>query len=405
MSQANCDLLILTVGTGTAGKHSDVAQGLVNTINCLQPRLFWLVPSNDPKSIPVADLIREGVANPSAFQPWSETAPYHAIPEPDDIHECRRQVREVIQAAGKMLRQGERIIVNPTSGTKQMSAGATLAALDEAVGRIDFTTGQRVDGVVKTGTERIQSFDVLAFLRERDLRSADELFAAGAFYAAARLLRPYSYDPAAAKAREQALCLHEWQRLNHARAASHAAKFSEELRTHLQRLAAADEFSTERLGDLLASADELARWGDHEEALARYYRAAEQTAKVRLVQAHNLRPPYQLTVILNLLPVGSRLADEFRRKAHDGRVLLTAQTAWDLLDALNDPLAKAYLKDQQLQWGLYRRHATMYGHGQGTVGAAETQQVAARLRNLLQEHFPAAQACWHTTLRPRSLQY
>ena len=145
--------------------------------------------------------------------------------------------------------------------------------------------------------------------------------------------------------------------------------------------------------------------GDHEEALARYYRAAEQTAKVRLVQAHNLRPPYQLTVILNLLPVGSRLADEFRRKAHDGRVLLTAQTAWDLLDALNDSLAKAYLKDQQLQWGLYRRHATMYGHGQGTVGAAETQQVAARLRNLLQEHFPAAQACWHTTLRPRSLQY
>jgi hypothetical protein len=48
-------LLILTVGTGTAGRHSDVAQGLTNTIDRLRPRRFWLVPSTDPKSVPVAD--------------------------------------------------------------------------------------------------------------------------------------------------------------------------------------------------------------------------------------------------------------------------------------------------------------------------------------------------------------
>jgi Csm6 HEPN domain len=392
-------LLILTVGTGTAGKHSDVAQGLVNTIDHIRPRHFWLVPSVDPKSTPVADLICEGVAAPAAFQPWSETAPYHAIARHDDIHECRQQVREVIQAARQLLRQGERLIINPTSGTKQMSAGATLAALDEEVDQIDFTTGQRVDGVVKTGTEEIQSFNVRAFLLQRDLRTANELFAAGAFFAAARLLRGYS-EIDAVQAREKARCLHEWQRLNHCKAASHAAKFDEDLRLHLKHLGEADEFSAERLGDLLASADELARWGDHEEALARYYRAAEQAAKVRLADAHALRPPYRLDGILNLLPAGSRLADDFRRKARMGRVLLTAQVAWDLLDAMQDPMAAAYFADHALQQGLSRRNETMYGHGQASVDATQSLLVASRLRNLLRDHLPAAATCWNTTRRP-----
>ena len=64
-------LLILTVGTGTAGKHSDVASGLARTIDLCAPRLFWLVPSASEKSRPVADYIRESVEHPDAFRPWS----------------------------------------------------------------------------------------------------------------------------------------------------------------------------------------------------------------------------------------------------------------------------------------------------------------------------------------------
>ncbi len=54
-------LLILTVGTGTAGKHSDVAQGLANTIRQVQPRKFQLVPSASEKSAPVAEWPTEAV--------------------------------------------------------------------------------------------------------------------------------------------------------------------------------------------------------------------------------------------------------------------------------------------------------------------------------------------------------
>lgn len=57
-------LLILTVGTGTAGKpacaghadrHSDVAQGLASTIRQVRPRKFWLVPSASEESTHVAE--------------------------------------------------------------------------------------------------------------------------------------------------------------------------------------------------------------------------------------------------------------------------------------------------------------------------------------------------------------
>lgn len=396
-------LLILTVGTGTAGKHSDVAQGLASTIRQVRPRKFWLVPSASEKSTPVADLIRETVADLNGFAPWNESAHYHVIPNHDDIHECRRIVREVIAAAKRELHPDERLIVNPTSGTKQMSAGATLAALDEEVDQIDFTSGERVDGVVKTGTEVVQSFNLRGFLFQRDLRIADGLFQHGAFYAAARLLRGYP-QPEALRYRETALCMHEWQRMNYVKATTHAAKFSEALRLHLKSLAEADAFGVAALGDLLAGADELLHWGDCKEALARYYRGAEQAAKVRLADAHSIRPPYWLDNVINILPPGCRLAEDLRRsRPRDGKILLTAQRAWDVLAACGDPIAASYFADQKLQDGLKRRNETMYGHGQEPVEAAQVHAVCDRLRNLLGEHLPAALACWTTAPRPRSL--
>jgi hypothetical protein len=396
-------LLILTVGTGTAGAHSNVAEGLANTIRLVGPRRFWLVPSASEKSMPVADLIRDMVADLGAFTPWSESDDYHAIPNHDDIHECRRLAGEVIAAAKRELRPGESLIVNPTSGTKQMSAGATLAALDAEVDQICFTSGERVDGVVKTGTEKVQAFDLRGFLFQRDLRTADELFHHGAFYAASRVLKGYS-QVEALRGRETALCLHEWQRMNYTKAATHAAKFSEELRAHLNNLSGTDAFGASALGDLLAGADELLRWGDGEEALARYYRGAEQAAKVRLAEAHSLRPPYQLENLLSILPAGCHLAQDFQRsQPRNGIILLTAQRAWEVLLACQDPMAASYFADQKLQAGLKRRNESMYGHGQEPVELLQVQAVAASLRHLLQQHLPAALACWTTIRRPNSL--
>jgi len=395
-------LLILTVGTGTAGKHSNLAQGLVNTLAQTRSRLFWLVPSTSEDSIALAHIVREQAPEGCRCASWSPTQPFRCIGRPDSLFDCREALREVIQIARQHLAKGEELIVNPTSGTKQMSVGATLAALGEGIGKIVFTVGERADGVVKTGTERMASFSTHQFFLERDLRLASELYAAGAFSAAAGVLRAYP-DDEVLPAREKALCLHEWQRFNHVKAATHAARFSEDLHRHLVRLAQADDFSVLKLGDLLAGADELMRWGDFEEALARYYRGAEQTAKVRLASAHDVRPPYALEAVRQLVPSASRLARTLQEKARRGRLLLTAQLAWDLLDSAGDPMAADYFADQVLQDGLQKRNDSLYGHGQVPIHREHAETVANCLRRLLTGHLPTVVFCWTTSNRPRAL--
>ena len=366
--------LILTVGTGTAGKSSNLIQGLINTLHQAKPRRFWLVPSTAPDSIEVANLVREGAPDAGAFQPWAATNPYRCIIAPDDIFDCRFAVREVISIARRDLREGEQLIVNPTSGTKQMSAGATLAALDEGIGEIVFTVGERADGVVKTGTERLAPFSTATFFLERDLRNADELFRSGSFFGAARLLQGYTQADAL-RAREIAWCLHEWQRLNYNRAASHAAKFSQDLREHLKRLDQTDGWSFERLGDLLASADELIRWGDFEEALARFYRATELLARRRL--------------------------KEIGREQHESRW----GKLWEELRSQKDPLAQAFFLDRPLRESLQDRNDTVFGHGSKSVSETLVRDVRVGLARLLQDHLPKeVMPFWKVPPRPQTLR-
>ncbi len=391
------------MGTGTLGARSDVAAGLARTIDLTRPRLYWLVPSLSERSLPVADLIRAQVTGAAKFAPWSAEIEYHAIPDPDDIHSCRQTMREVIRRVKEHLQPGERLVINPTGGTKQMSAGATLAALDEEAGELMFTTGQRQDGVVMTGTETPCSVSTQAFFLERDLRIAESLYECGAFFAADRVLRDHP-QPEAVRARHVALCLHEWQRLHYSKAAEHALVFSHDTAAHLKNLSQSDAFDPSRLGDMFASADELLSWGDCEEALARYYRGTEQAAKVRLADACKLRPAdggYEIDQIARVSP---SMAEKFRVQARNGRVLLTAQRAWEVLEASQDPMAAAYFKDEKLIAGLRRRNDSFYGHGDLPVSPAEVASVADRLRNLLREHLPAVKVAWTSRPRPSTLR-
>jgi hypothetical protein len=385
-------LLILTVGTGTAGKHSDVAQGLANTIRLVRPRRFWLVPSISERSLPVADLIRESVADLDVFQPWSADAPYRPIANPDSLSDCRQSVREVIQAVRRQIRPGEKLIVNPTSGTKQMSAGATLAALDEEVDEIAFTVGQRADGVVKTGTEKIESFDLEAFLAERAVREAGRLFEAGAFDGAARLLESHTALPEAIQARDAALCLHHWQRLDFKAARAIAARSTAPAlvatRSRLDALGRANELSLPVLAELLHSAAELRRWGAHEDSLARCYRALELAAKLRLAQHHGLRPPYALESLCEAAP---SIESKLRALARDGHCSLGLLRSFEILDALDDAFARDYFADRRLRDLLSLRNETLAGHGTENVSLAQAGDAAHLLDTLLANHFPDLQ--------------
>ena len=183
-------ILILTVGTGTAGSQSNLSQGLANTIRLRPPSGFYLVPSTTPDSIAVAELILESL-DPKLrelFIPWEDGNPFLMISEPDSLESSRRVIRDLIREARRRS-PGCELVINPTSGTKQMSAAATLAALDEGAGQIVFTTGRRADGVVITGTEEITPFDSGRWNAEKEGSLAADLWDRHLHLAAAEVFR------------------------------------------------------------------------------------------------------------------------------------------------------------------------------------------------------------------------
>jgi hypothetical protein len=391
-------LVILTVGTGTAGKFSHLEQGLINTLRALRPRAYWLVPSASPDSIAVAEIVREGLnaEMPSAFSPWSAEVPCKPIALHDSLEDCRATVREVIRRAAGELRAGERLLVNPTSGTKQMSAGATLAALDEGVGEIVFTVGERADGVVKTGTERIETFDASWYFADRDLALARELFAAGSHLAAARILEKHrACDSLAAAARS----VHEWCRLNYSGAATEAETANVPWRTHLRALAQKGGAPSPLLvADLLDATRFAHGIGDPEWALSLGYKTLEAAIQFRVLEDLKLAPPYHRSDLLLAGPpawLGKKICN---MAGEDDVVRLGFRDLAELLRHSREPLAVALLKDQTLMRSVDARNEVT--HALRTVSGAHVQGMINHATALFRSYLPLPKI----TARPNVLR-
>ena len=382
----------MTVGTGTAGKHSNLAAGLRRTVDLLQPEKFWLVPSTDEVSQLTADLVREGLPS---FQPWSAQTDYRAISRPDSLEDCRQTVREVIQKVRSVAPRNVHLVVNPTSGTKQMSVGAALAALDEGLGELVFTVGERADGVVKTGTETLETFDASSYFAERDLETVRSLAHAGALAAAARIAGRHESLTAAA---EVAQCLHEWERQNYAEARRIAAQSSAAalvpVRHALEQLAKAAQAAEPQpqvISDLLHTADLLHRRRDFEATLVLACRALEMGLRHALHEKTGLHEPYSLPKLC-ALPVSQDIKERSRTVSHDGqRTILNLNTIAKILQQLGHALGEGFFQDRELQTLIRVRNDLM--HQLRAVKEAESQGALHRVNYLLAAlHLPAAAA-------------
>ena len=339
-------LLILTVGTGTAGRESFIAEGLRRTVELLNPRGYWLIPSSSPTSIDVADFIRENF--PDTFIPWGVSHKYCCINEPDSLETCRTIVRRVITEARKQILPKERIIVNPTSGTKQMSAGATIAALDEHVGELVFTVGERADGVVRTGSEKLETFDASGYFAEQTYRQAYSLYEIGAYHAASEILAQCSkYSDEATVCRS----LHQWERLDYRSALNCANRVQghpmmQPLLPSLRTLAndcITLQPSAAIVSDLLRSARHCRDTKDTELSITRACKALEMGLRLDLYQRAKIYEPYKSQQFCNIQGLPTSLIDQLQRKQRGGHIFLGIRDLVDVLHALGSEIASKYL--------------------------------------------------------------
>jgi hypothetical protein len=388
-------LALLTIGTGI-GARSTLSEGLRTTLSQLGPRRFWLVPSAHPDSVATADLVREGF---EAFASWSPDAPYRTLADHDDLDGCRRILRETIAAIRKELQTGERLVLNPTSGTKQMTAAAILAALDQGIGDIVFTTGKRTDGLVVAGTEQQTAFDPAGYFRERDLESAQELFASGAFLAAARILS--RHRSALPHAVATALTCHHWRRLDYTTAVSAAATGREDLRQHLIRRAECRKSgsrSPEILADIVAWADHAKHLEDAELCVNGAYKALEYAARLAFQTRTGLVLPCHYDELSRL-----DLSEEWLRRAaentrSDG---IAATGVWQVLRALQylgDSLGCGFFEDPLLCEFVFRRNESV--HDTRPVNMTEAEHDLQHLNTLFATSLPGLPSVWLPTSLP-----
>lgn len=157
-------IYICTVGTGTTGKHSNLPQGLINAIGKRAPAQAILMPSSSSDSITTAELVVEELEHRGI--PALVGASFSDF---DDLVGCRREMADLLRTQRKENPEAH-IILNATSGTKQMTTAAVLAGIQCDADDLEFIAGQRADGVVKTGTERLIQISGRRFRGEQAAR-------------------------------------------------------------------------------------------------------------------------------------------------------------------------------------------------------------------------------------------
>lgn len=320
------------------------------------------------------------------------------LSDPQDLAACVREMERQVTPHVRDWRAHDpqvcTVTVDPTGGTKVMSIALALVARRwdctfRYIGGKDRQPGPTGPGAVQTGAEVVlHSHNPLDFLGYQVVEEALTLCSANDYAAACRLLDKgarAARDPGVSRALRTLAQLTgafaAWDRFAHGKAMpalADAEKNRADLDSYLapetclllerrfpdwrQRLEilAAGGPSSELVEDLLANAARRRQEGRYDDAVARLYRAVEAMAQWRLASAHDI--PDTGKVPAERLPESLRSTV---RVGEDGTVELGLQKAYELLEALGDPLGRRFrelgLHDEKSP--LAERNLSILAHG------------------------------------------
>jgi len=360
----------------------------------------------------------------------------YPVSDEEDFCACVREMRESLE--GEVTRwlgrgKGYRVVVDITGGTKCMSSALALVARRWAcqfsyVGGSSRTKGGV--GVVESGAERVQHsanpWDALGYQVVED---AVLVFNHGGLTAAASLVDAAlrkAGDPAVRRELGTLKCLMEgyaaWDRFEHKKALDRlrdAAKNRDDFRAifpacwegvvrrldrHcecLERLAGLNDASVTWIVDLLENARRRASERRYDDAVARLYRVLEALAQVQLRDRYGL--PQTSAVPLDRIP--EPLRTRWASRAENGAVAIGLQDDYALLEALGDPLGRAFadagLADREKS-PLAARNQSILAHGFQPVSEAVYGQLHERVTALVRGEAPGVSIAepddWHLPL-------
>jgi CRISPR-associated protein (TIGR02710 family) len=164
--------LVITVGVGTGPNKEEatksLSHGIAVSICENNPDRVFFIASKESKEITIPLVLK------ILEEKFKVRKDYEIveIKDEDDLNECFETVLNTIK---KAKQEGYRVTVDFTSGTKSMSAGSVLAAIQELT-KISYTGGKRVGGKVVSGTEIVRISSPWKPIVENQLNFLSKLF-------------------------------------------------------------------------------------------------------------------------------------------------------------------------------------------------------------------------------------
>jgi hypothetical protein len=370
--------LIITVGTGTGGDieaTKSTAHAISISIRTANPEQVVFVVSDESleKTIPEVNKELED----------SVDCDFIHVKRIEDLNEVFGKVYAKI---AELKSTGYDVVVDFTTGTKAMSAGAVLAAVSEAT-RVSYVTGRRIGGKVVRGGEQVLTYTPVMGIARMQQKLAGELFNLHQFAASQRILdslhREIPDSQLATRLEELGRVVegyYLWDMFRHEEAFERL-RGSKRVPSHnkefLGRLCSKEEKEPFFIADLINNAKRRCEEEKYDDALARLYRTIELIAQYRLKAAHGI-----ITKDVELGELPEALREKYERlRDGDGKIRLGLFKAYELLSDLEDELGEKFVSNRRLHNLLKRRNDSILAHGLTSVD----EDVVSQLRGFTLE--------------------
>lgn len=364
---------LVTIGTTPPGGGPNVVEAIADDLKPAKPARVVVIATEDSHDNAKTLLKRIGI--PAA------RGTIRVIESANSLEEAYNATNSEIRTlldAGVPARE---IVLHYTAGTKVMSAGAVLAALNHEVLALRYLYLRS-----RTASSEPVSTAPSALLGDRQFRLALTLTSELRFQTATDLLNGLDMtlftDEQCEVTRALRLLAEAYGEWDNFRVGEFIPLYTEAAKTarqhqslshlllkpeqieRLEKIRAAEVSSTsfpdELLVDLMNNAIRRLAERRPDDALARLYRAAELYAQGTLATAHGIRSD---DVEIRKVPPRFRTPFESERRLDDATIKLGLRKSYELLEVLGDPIGRAFREHTRFRDILMERRSLVLAHG------------------------------------------
>lgn len=398
--------MIVTVGTGETVRH-----GICCSIRQQNPDhiVFLLTKESEEKTFP--HILNDKVMQNKDYEEL-------ILSDENDVEEVKCECQKIIDSLIKKDFDPRDITTDFTSGTKAMSAGVVLAAVEMKLGALVYVSGKRgKDGRVISGAEKVISIEPNRTYAESMLKEAVNFFNTFQFDACLAVLRQAReliYEVAILNKisllEELALAYSKWDKFELVSAFLILDKVYKNplladwgIKNRIARNKEVlykekdNTFCVERIADLLENAK---RRGDvekkYDDSVARLYRLIEYASQFfvnrkGLYKMDKKGNPDPEDLNLQMLPAGLQEKYLKYKNQKDGKVKLSLYLDYEVLFDLGDKAGKLFkqrYEDGELKKMLSLRNNSILAHGFNPVIEKTYQQMLSEVDKLIKDTIP-----------------